>query len=90
MQGRVVWTLLSASLVMSLLGGSVGCAPAETGCVLSGGTVDTATCCESVDDFPDTCATGACGCSPDDSHEVAVCDCGEGSCFNGLVCVPSD
>ena len=51
-------------------------------CKNSGGTVKTQLCCNSVNDFPDTCLIGACGCSPNDSHEVKVCDCGEGKCWN--------
>ncbi|MFI5395426.1 MAG: choice-of-anchor Q domain-containing protein [Candidatus Binatia bacterium] len=59
----------------------------EQACLASGGTVTTATCCASTNDFPDTCAIGACGCPPDASHEVRVCDCGTGSCFDGTGCV---
>jgi len=59
----------------------------EQACLHSGGTVSSAMCCASADDFPDTCVIGACGCPPDGSHQVAVCDCGEGRCFNGTECV---
>jgi hypothetical protein len=59
----------------------------ERGCLGSGGTVTTATCCASTNDFPDTCVIGACGCPPDASHEVRVCDCAAGSCFDGTACV---
>jgi hypothetical protein len=59
---------------------------AEEGCLTSGGTVTTATCCASTADFPDTCAIGACGCPPTASHDVRVCHCGTGSCFNGTKC----
>ncbi len=67
-----------------------GCAltPAEQGCLTSGGTVTTAMCCAATGDFPDTCAVGACGCPPDGSHQVRVCDCGAGNCFDGTGCVP--
>ena len=67
----------------------VGCPvdPAEQACLDSGGTVAAAMCCLSTDDFPDTCAIGACGCPPGSSHEVAVCDCGAGMCFDGTECV---
>jgi len=58
----------------------------ETGCVESGGTVGTALCCGAVSDFPDTCAIGACGCAPEDSHDVMVCNCPEGGCFDGTTC----
>jgi len=59
----------------------------EQGCLGSGGTVMTALCCASTTDFPNTCSIGACGCSPDASHEVSVCECGAGTCFNGSACV---
>jgi hypothetical protein len=59
----------------------------ERGCLGSGGTVTTATCCTSVSDFPNTCGIGACGCAPDESHEVRVCTCAAGSCFDGTACV---
>jgi hypothetical protein len=61
--------------------------PPGRACLDSGGTVGSATCCLSTDDFPDTCAIGACGCQPNASHEVAVCDCGVGRCFDGTECV---
>lgn len=63
---------------------------AEQGCIASGGTVTTALCCKSTGDFPDTCAIGACGCAPGQSHEVRACDCGAGRCFDGTACVPID
>jgi hypothetical protein len=56
--------------------------PLEELCTSTGGTVSTSTCCLSVGDFPDSCAIGACGCSPDNSHEVKACSCGSGKCFN--------
>ena len=58
-------------------------------CRLSGGTVTTQLCCKSVSDFPNTCLIGACGCLPDNSHEIKACDCGEGKCWNGNICVTS-
>jgi hypothetical protein len=61
----------------------------EKACIDSGGRVSAGMCCGSVDDFPNLCTVGACGCSPDSSHEVKVCECGEGRCFNGSVCVSS-
>ncbi len=60
--------------------------PMEQACLASGGTVDTGSCCQSVGDFPNTCLIGACGCSPDYSHDVKVCQCPEGSCFDGQGC----
>lgn len=59
----------------------------ERGCVDSGGTVTTASCCQSADDFPDSCAIGACGCAPQYSHPVKFCGCGGGKCFKGNKCV---
>ncbi|XOB41911.1 MAG: hypothetical protein ACKKMS_00755 [Candidatus Nealsonbacteria bacterium] len=59
----------------------------EQACINSGGTVSTGLCCLSVGDFPDTCVVGACGCAPASSHEVKICDCGKGKCFNGETCV---
>ena len=55
-------------------------------CTDSGGTVATSSCCQSAGDFPGTCLIGSCGCSPDSSHEVKTCDCGEGKCFDGTKC----
>jgi hypothetical protein len=65
-----------------------GCpSAAEQGCLGSGGAVTTVLCCAGTDDFPETCFVGACSCSPDASHEVRVCDCSAGTCFNGTACV---
>ncbi len=58
----------------------------EQACVISGGTVKTSLCCVSAGDFPNSCLIGACGCAPANSHEVKVCDCGEGKCFDGNGC----
>jgi hypothetical protein len=57
------------------------------GCEETGGIITTAQCCQSVGDFPNTCLTGGCSCSPDNSHEVAFCQCPQGSCFDGESCV---
>ena len=59
----------------------------EQACVDSGGTATTSMCCENTDDFPNLCLIGPCGCSPENSHEVKICDCGEDRCFNGNECV---
>ncbi len=59
----------------------------EEACLYSGGTVATALCCQSTSDFPNLCIVGACGCSPDNSHEIKICDCGQDRCFNGEECV---
>jgi hypothetical protein len=49
-------------------------------CTATGGQVSAQLCCASVSDFPDLCATGACGCSTANSHAVEVCVCPNG-CF---------
>ncbi|VVB67735.1 Virginiamycin B lyase [Candidatus Norongarragalina meridionalis] len=60
---------------------------AELGCIASGGTVTTANCCTSItEDFPNSCAIGACGCAPEYSHPIRICGCGD-KCFNGTACV---
>ena len=91
--GLSIDVCIVVALAVGLAGLLPGCPfpPApdpETGCVESGGTVGTGLCCTAVADFPDTCLVGACGCAPEDSHEVAVCECPEGTCFNGNRCVP--
>jgi hypothetical protein len=57
-------------------------------CVFSGGSIKTSLCCNLTGDFPNSCLIGACGCSPTNSHQVKNCECGEGKCFNGHVCIP--
>ena len=59
----------------------------EEACLSSGGQVTTSLCCELTEDYPNLCLIGPCGCSPEDSHEVKICDCGEDKCFNGSECV---
>lgn len=58
----------------------------EKACVDSGGKLSTSLCCGQTKDFPNTCLIGACGCSPENSHEIKICDCGDG-CWNGTECV---
>ena len=60
----------------------------EQACVNSGGELSTSLCCKTTGDFPNLCLIGPCGCSPDNSHQVKICDCGEGKCFDGNACVP--
>ncbi len=62
----------------------------ERACLASGGIVRNAPCCKSAGDFPNLCLIGACGCSPDNSHEVKVCDCGSDKCFDGAKCVKTE
>lgn len=56
-------------------------------CQMSGGQVATSSCCLSATDYPNTCLIGACGCAPENSHEIKICDCGVDKCFNGNECV---
>jgi len=62
----------------------------EQACVNSGGQVSTSLCCKATGDFPNLCLIGPCGCSPENSHRVKICDCGPDKCFNGSECVSSD
>jgi hypothetical protein len=62
----------------------------ELGCINSGGTVSTSSCCDSSNDFPNSCLIGACGCSSDNSHQVKTCNCGESKCFDGEKCVSQE
>jgi uncharacterized membrane protein len=59
----------------------------EQSCINSGGKVTNQSCCKSATDFPNTCLIGACGCSIENSHNVNVCECPEGKCFDGNECV---
>jgi len=54
----------------------------EQACIDSGGTVKTSLCCLTTDDFPNMCLVGPCGCSQANSHNVKICDCGEGKCWD--------
>jgi hypothetical protein len=56
-------------------------------CINAGGTVATSSCCGLTSDFPNLCLIGACGCSPSNSKETKICDCGTDKCFNGTACV---
>ncbi|MBZ9569433.1 peptidoglycan-binding protein [Patescibacteria group bacterium] len=59
----------------------------EQACIDSGGTVSTSLCCEATNDFPNLCLVGPCGCAPENSHQVKICDCGLEKCFDGEECV---
>ena len=59
----------------------------EQACVNSGGETTTSLCCKSTSDYPNLCLIGPCGCSLDNSHQVKICDCGEGKCFDDEKCV---
>jgi hypothetical protein len=84
----ILLAVVIAAFILALVppGGQVVSAP-EAGCLASGGTVGAAVCCLSVEDFPNTCLVGACGCSAENSHGVKTCSCPAGSCFNGTSCV---
>jgi len=77
--------LSTCILTMSLLL-FMGCDQALM-CEKSGGTVELMSCCESVGNFPNLCLDGPCSCSPEYSHEVLVCQCPEGFCWDGVGCV---
>jgi hypothetical protein len=76
----VVVAVILQAVNRSLLG--CGLTPERQGCIDSGGTVSSASCCTTAPDFPDTCAIGSCGCSPESSHPVHICACGVGACFD--------
>jgi hypothetical protein len=78
--GRVTIDEIITSVNNALEG--CGATPEQQGCIDSGGTVSTAPCCSTAPDFPDTCAIGACGCAPEFSRGVSICDCSVGRCFN--------
>ena len=80
-----------AEIITAVNNALAGCGGTpEQGCVNSGGTVSSALCCAGVGDFPDTCPIGPCGCAPQFSSEVSICNCGTGTCFNRdqRACVP--
>lgn len=54
-------------------------------CTHTGGTESTSLCCTGSGDFPDSCLIGACGCAPDDSHEVKSCSCPVGKCYDATM-----
>lgn len=51
-------------------------------CTSTGGTVSSGLCCTQTTDFPSTCTTGPCGCSPQNSHQVQICQCPKNKCFS--------
>ena len=98
-----MWTMQRVLCGLALCGALAGCAGfvsdrsngaadagsqgVEQGCTSSGGTISATLCCESADDFPNSCLVGACGCAPTSSHEVKTCECPAGKCFDGSRCV---
>ena len=59
-------------------------------CINSGGIDINASCCQSASDYPNNCAIGACGCSPDNSKLVHYCDCGPNKCWSGSTCTTTE
>jgi heat shock protein HslJ len=76
-----------ASLELQPAPGPFGVLSGTERCMRAGGTVETASCCKLVGDFPNTCLVGACGCAPGQSHAVQACRCPAGQCFDGRLCV---
>lgn len=74
-------------MISSLKFSETAKSPLEQACFGSGGETGEILCCKSNSDFPNMCLIGACGCSPNDSHYVKICNCGYGKCFNGETCV---
>jgi hypothetical protein len=68
------------------VGGAGGQGGAAEACQRAGGTVVTRLCCQNIADFPNLCATGACGCAPANSRDTLVCQCPSGTCFDGQAC----
>lgn len=60
---------------------------AEAACRSAGGRIVSRLCCKAASEFPNTCLIGACGCSPENSAPLSVCECPEGKCFDGAACV---
>ena len=58
----------------------------EQACINSGGQVSISSCCKTASDFPNLCLIGPCGCSPSNSHQIKICDCGANKCFDGNEC----
>lgn len=56
-------------------------------CINSGGEITISLCCKSASDYPNLCLIGPCGCALDSSHEIKVCNCGQGKCFDGSACI---
>jgi len=86
---------IAAIIVIIILGYLIFQAPSELAdkaqaCIDSGGTVSTSMACKSIEAFPNSCLIGPFGCSPDNSHEVQICDCGPDKCFDGNECVSSN
>lgn len=79
--------IFATALIFFILKSSNFASAEQKGCIASGGTITTASCCGSITAFPNTCTLGSCGCSPAASHQVKSCACPAGLCFNGTSCV---
>lgn len=82
--------ILLLSIVIVILNKKTVIPPEQTAlknCLESGGQTITASCCLSTSHFPNTCLIGACGCAPDQSHNIQICDCGPDKCFDGNRCI---
>ncbi|HEY2902633.1 MAG TPA: hypothetical protein VGL59_18755 [Polyangia bacterium] len=63
----------------------------EAKCLTTGGNGQSNLCCNATSDFPDLCLVGACGCAPQNSHSVQICNCPVGTCYSpGRGCIGSD
>ena len=62
----------------------------QQACLESGGQVEEIDCCEPASNFPNQCKIGACGCAPENSQRVKICNCGKDKCFDGEKCVKSN
>jgi len=81
--GRNMPRLVTIALISLAL---AACGQYENACTRAGGTILRQGCCASASNFPNTCALGACGCSPQNSAPRDVCQCPAGQCFNGTTC----
>ena len=87
MENKLLVPLLIVIVVVVVVGAYYlvfqgGVAPTEQACINAGGTVRTSLCCLSTGDFPNMCLVGPCTCSLENSHNVTICDCGEGLCWD--------
>jgi hypothetical protein len=79
--------LLALALVVGCTGTSNDHdgAPPDAGpadlCLATGGQIETRLCCTTTGDYPGLCAVGACGCAPENSHDVSACICPGLTCF---------
>jgi hypothetical protein len=82
----VIAIALAVALAVVFVSSNQAASPSE-GCTITGGVLVNSLCCKSSGSFPNNCLIGACGCSPSNSHVVITCQCPQGKCFNGKVCI---